>query len=71
MPGMKMCIRDSNAASLFLVKRGAHKVYINVQLRAHCSHLFFSRGAQVHPRAGANVLALVQAPLLRFINRNH
>ena len=60
-----------DAASLLFVQRRAHQVCVNVQLRAHRSNFFFRGGAQIHPRAGADLLAFMQPPLLRLINRNH
>ena len=60
-----------DAAAFFLIERGAHEVRLDAQLGTHGCHFFLGGRAQMHPRAGHDLLQLAQLAIVGKINRNH
>ena len=66
-----MAVLKIDAAAFFLVERGAHEVRLDAQLGTHGCHFFLGGRAQMHPRAGHDLLQLAQLAIVGKINRNH
>ena len=66
-----MAVLKIDAAAFFLIERGAHEVRLDAQLGTHGCHFFLGGRAQMHPRAGHDLLQLAQLAIVGKINRNH